>query len=182
LKTANSTDNDILTREISFINGVGYFDYVITLLTNVLFDIQGTNNVDYNDTDNISTWGGVVKYYLNISNIIIQNFNYGDDLNINIDLYLSSLNPNIAQVFNVTVNGETREINFINNYGVWVHRVTQAGTVKFNINLEEDDYYYSANKNTNKFFNCTFYIDSVNGNNSNIGTSQIKLSRILNMH
>ncbi len=173
LKTANKTDNDILTREMSFNNGIGYFDYVITLLTNVLFDIQGTNNIDYNNTNNISTWG-VVKYYLNISNIIIQNFNYGDDLNINIDLYLSSLNPNITQVFNVTVNGEIREISFINNYGVWVHRVTQAGTVKFNVNLEEDDYYYSANKNTSKFFNCTFYIDSVNGDNSNIGTSPDK--------
>ena len=173
LKTANITDSDALTREISFNNGIGYFDYVITLLTNVLFDIQGTNNVDYNDTDNISSWG-VVKYYLNISSIIIQNFNYGDDLNINIDLYLSSLNPNITQVFNVTVNGEIREISFINNYGVWVHRVTQAGTVKFNVNLEEDDYYYSADKNTSKFFNCTFYIDSVNGDNSNIGTSPDK--------
>ena len=170
LKTANKTDSDALTREISFINGIGYFNYVITLLTNVLFDIQGTDNIDYNDTNNISTWG-VVKYYLNISNIIIQNFNYGDELNINIDLYISSLNPNITQVFNVTVNGETREINFINNYGVWVHRVTQAGTVKFNVNLVEDDYYYSADKNTSKFFNCTFYIDSVNGDNSNIGTS-----------
>lgn len=102
--------------------------------------IQITNN-----TNNISIWS-VVKYYLNISNIIIQNFNYGDDLNINIDLYLSSLNPNITQVFNVTVNGEIREISFINNYGVWVHRVTQAGTIKFNVNLEEDDYYYSQIK------------------------------------
>lgn len=173
LKTANKTDSDALTREISFINGIGYFNYIITLLTNVSFDIQGTNNINYNNTNNISTWSAV-KYYLNISNIIIQNFNYGDELNINIDLYLSSLNPNITQVFNITVNGETREINFINNYGIWVHTVKQAGTIKFNVNLEEDDYYYSADKNTSKFFNCTFYIDSVNGNNSNIGTSPDK--------